>query len=278
MNGSRMNSNKKKIRMMKRTAVIVGVLAILTMFFFIGKSFFSPAKGVAKEVQSVQLARELPAQGLAKNAPKEYDGQTRKVAYLTFDDGPSKLLPQFLEILKKNNAKGTFFFVGNRLGQKELIPYVKQAAEDGHYVGSHSMTHQFGKLYTQGEFVDEMKEGLGLLNDITKKNSKLVRPPYGSMPGLNEGLRNKAAEAGIKVWDWTIDSYDWKMKGNPQGIVNEVMKGVDEEVEVILMHEHQQTVDALESIIKQLKEKGYELEAYDENAHFPVNFWKDERL
>ena len=30
------------------------------------------------------------------------------------------------------------------------------------------------------------------------------------MPGLNEGLRNKVVEGGFKVWDWTIDSLDWK--------------------------------------------------------------------
>jgi peptidoglycan/xylan/chitin deacetylase (PgdA/CDA1 family) len=273
-----MNKNSAKIRIIKRTSLIVGILAVFMGLFFVGKSFFSPAKGVAKAEQKVQLATVLPQQNLSKTAPQEYNGQVRKVAYLTFDDGPSKLLPQFLEVLKKHDAKGTFFFVGGNLGRKDLVPYVKQAADEGHYVGSHSMTHKFGKLYTQGEFVDEMKEGLKMINDITGENPKLVRPPYGSMPGLSEELRNKTAEAGIKVWDWTIDSYDWKMKGNPQGIVNEVMKGAKDPVEVILLHEHQQSLDALEPIIIQLKEQGYELEAYDEKAHFPVNFWKDERL
>ncbi|GGE67531.1 polysaccharide deacetylase [Priestia taiwanensis] len=273
-----MNKNADKIRMIKRTCVIIGILAVFTGIFFAGKAFFSPAKGVAKVEQTLQLATELPVQGLGKSAPQEYNGQVRKVAYLTFDDGPSKLLPKFLEVLKKHDAKGTFFFVGGNLAKKDLAPYVKQTVEEGHYAGAHSMTHKYGKLYNQNEFVDEMKEALKMIDEITGKNPKLVRPPYGSTPGLHEQLRNETAEAGIKVWDWTIDSNDWRLKGNPQGIVEQVMKGADENVEVILLHEHQQSLDALEPIIIQLKEKGYELVAYDEKAHFPVNFWKDERL
>ncbi|MEE2016159.1 polysaccharide deacetylase, partial [Bacillus thuringiensis] len=32
------------------------------------------------------------------------------------------------------------------------------------------------------------------------------------------------------------------------------------------------------AIIKGLREKGYEFEAYGENNHFPINFWHDNRI
>ena len=39
------------------------------------------------------------------------------------------------------------------------------------------------------------------------------------------------------------------------------------------MHDiHPQFVEAVPAIIKELKEEGYEFEAYDENNHFPINF------
>lgn len=60
-----------------------------------------------------------------------------------------------------------------------------------------------------------MKEDQGLIANIIGKSPKLTRPPYGSMPGLNEGLRNKVVEGGFKVWDWTIDSLDWRYNKMP---------------------------------------------------------------
>ena len=54
-----------------------------------------------------------------------------------------------------------------------------------------------------------MKETLALIHNITGTTPKLVRPPYGSAPGLKgEEIRNQIVEAAIKVWDWTIDSND----------------------------------------------------------------------
>ncbi|PEP37907.1 peptidoglycan-N-acetylglucosamine deacetylase, partial [Bacillus pseudomycoides] len=61
----------------------------------------------------------------------------------------------------------------------------------------------------------EMKEDQGLIANIIGEFPKLTRPPYGSMPGLNEALRNKVVEDGLKVWDWTIDSLDWKYNKMP---------------------------------------------------------------
>ena len=72
------------------------------------------------------------------------------------------------------------------------------------------MTHNYKKLYTEGHYVDEMKEDQGLIAGVLGKSPVLTRPSYGSMPGLNEALRNKVVENGLKVWDWTIDSLDWK--------------------------------------------------------------------
>ncbi|MDR4369453.1 polysaccharide deacetylase, partial [Bacillus cereus] len=89
---------------------------------------------------------------------------------------------------------------------------------------------------------------------------------------------NQIVEAGIKVWDWTIDSNDWKLKGNPQQIIENVKRTTTEDVEVVLMHEKPQTLQALPEIIKFYKEKGYEFGVYNEADHFQLNFQKDQRL
>lgn len=79
-----------------------------------------------------------------------------------------------------------------------------------------------------------MKKGQGLIANIFGESPKLTRPSYGSS-GLNEALRNKVVENDLKVWDWTIDSLDWKNKTSV--IVQNVLVGATNPKEVILMHD-----------------------------------------
>ncbi|MGE1055086.1 polysaccharide deacetylase family protein [Bacillus cereus] len=238
-------------------------------------------KGVANEnirLANTQQQGKKEDTSLAKQ--KRADGKpVGKVVYLTFDDGPSELTGKFLDVLKEQHVASTFFMQGSNLQNTGFQENVKRAVKEGHYIGAHSMTHNSDKLYKKGQFVTEMKETLALIHNITGTTPKLVRPPYGSAPGLKgQDIRNKIVEAGIKVWDWTIDSNDWKLKGNPQQIIENVKRTTTEDVEVVLMHEKPQTLQALPEIIKFYKEKGYEFRVYNEADHFQLNFQKDQRL
>ena len=268
----------------KTKKIIITMVAIVAIAvgYCMFQSINSPAKAVAKQENTVQLASEQPKIKIKKATPTHFNGKERKVAYLTFDDGPGKYTADLLNILKENDVKATFFLIGENV--KQFPELVKREKEEGHYVGMHSMTHDFKKLYTSGEYVNEMKEDQGLIANIIKESPKLTRPPYGSMPGLNETLRNRTVEANLKVWDWTIDSLDWKYNKMPvdaasSQIVQNVLTNANQSKEVILMHDiHPQSVAAVPAIIKGLKEKGYEFEAYHEDEHFSVNFWHDRRI
>ncbi|HFF3738267.1 MULTISPECIES: polysaccharide deacetylase family protein [Bacillus cereus group] len=277
------SQNKKKTNVVTKAILSLGVVLATTFFtfFLIGKWNSIPAKGVANE--SIQLANTQQQQkkkdtSLAKQ--KRPDGKpVGRVVYLTFDDGPSELTGKFLDVLKEQHVSSTFFMQGSNLQNTGFQENVKRAVKEGHYIGAHSMTHNSDKLYKKGQFVTEMKETLALIHNITGTTPKLVRPPYGSAPGLKgQDIRNKIVEAGIKVWDWTIDSNDWKLKGNPQQIIENVKRTTTEDVEVVLMHEKLQTLQALPEIIKFYKEKGYEFGVYNEADHFQLNFQKDQRL
>lgn len=272
----------KNVFNIKRIIITIVTMAIIAIGYFMFQLITSPATAVAKQENPVQLISEQPKIEIKKVAPNRFNGKERKVAYLTFDDGPGKYTAEVLDILKQNNAKATFFLIGENVKQfPELV--IREKAE-GHYVGMHSMTHDFKRLYTNGEYVNEMKEAQSLIANILGESPILTRPPYGSKPGLNEALRDEVVEAGFKVWDWTIDSLDWNYNKMPVDaasaqIVQNVLAGATESQEIILMHDiHPQTVAALPAIIKGLKEKGYELEAYNEEEHFSVNFWNDKRV
>ncbi|MGH0853122.1 peptidoglycan-N-acetylglucosamine deacetylase [Bacillus cytotoxicus] len=266
--------------LVKRVLLLcIGAIFLSEMVLGLGNAVHASTEDDAK---SVQLVSEIQTALAPKEAPKQYNGQVRKVAYLTFDDGPGKYTAELLDMLKKEDAKATFFLIGSNV--KAFPDLVKREHAEGHYVGMHSMTHNYKKLYTEGRYVDEMKEDQGLIAGVIGKSPVLTRPSYGSMPGLNEALRNKVVENGLKVWDWTIDSLDWKYNKMPVDaasaqIVQNVLAGANKPTEVILMHDiHPQSVKAVPAIIKGLKEKGYELEGYKEDEHFPLNFWHDHRI
>lgn len=272
-----------RIRM---TTLVKRALLICVGVLFLYEAVYGSANialaSTEDETKSVQLVSEIQTALAPKEAPKQYNGQIRKVAYLTFDDGPGKYTAELLDMLKKEDAKATFFLIGANV--KAFPDLVKREVAEGHYVGMHSMTHNYKKLYTEGHYVDEMKEDQGLIAGVIGKSPILTRPSYGSMPGLNEALRNKVVENGLKVWDWTIDSLDWKYNKMPVDaasaqIAQNVLAGATDPTEVVLMHDiHPQSVKAVPAIIKGLKEKGYELESYHEDEHFPLNFWHDKRI
>ncbi|MCC2507946.1 polysaccharide deacetylase [Bacillus cereus] len=281
------NTSKKSVRKAFLTLMLILTTTFL-MFFIIGKFNSAPAKGTTHEEKNnqsvMQHSKEKKIEKeIEKTNPqkeKKADGKPiGKFVYLTFDDGPSTLTGKFLDVLKENNVKATFFMQGSNLQNTSYQINVKRAVKEGHYIGAHSMTHNSDKLYKKGQFVPEMKETLSLIQSITGTNPKLVRPPYGSHPGLkSEELRNQIVDAGIKIWDWTIDSEDWKLKDNPNQIIENVKKYTTDDVEVVLMHEKAQTLQVLPQIIKFYKEKGYEFGVYNDADHFHLNFEKDTRL
>ncbi|MBP0724721.1 polysaccharide deacetylase [Bacillus sp. RG28] len=237
--------------------------------------------GSSDNAKAIQNLKVSPVSKIKLTTTKKplittYNGKTQKVMYLTFDDGVSKYEKDIVNILEKNNVKATFFLIGTTL--KEYPHNPQSLLQKGEYVGMHSMSHNYKKLYIEGHFTEEMLTEQKLLKGLTGKEIHLVRPPYGSKPGLTLDERNQLANSGLKMWDWTIDSYDWNLPHNPKQIINNVLRHANRNVEVVLLHEKKQTVEALPSIIKGLKAKGYTFKAYDEDQHFPLNFWHDGRL
>lgn len=203
---------------------------------------------------------------------------SEKVAYLTFDDGPNKYTPKVLDILKKKHVKATFFVIGGRIARSPDT--MSRIVREGHYIGLHSMSHDTKRLYNGDPFalVTEMEQTRTIVHATTGLDSQLVRVPYGSRPYLKENYRNALVQEQYKLWDWTIDTYDWKSNGDPSTVVERLINQTDEEVEVILMHDSAVTVKALPQIIDYLHSQGYTLLPYDPSSHLKVNFWKDERL
>lgn len=198
---------------------------------------------------------------------------TSKTVYLTFDDGPAKVSGDILALLKKYNAKATFFMIDGNI--KMYPDAAKQMVEEGHSVGSHSVTHDAKKFYKSADsVVGEMSQTLGTIKSTAGVDSVLIRTPYGSSPYMTPTYRKAIDSKGYKMWDWNIDSRDWDYKD--ARYVDSVIEQLNQlktstQPLVILMHERPQTAAHLERLLDYLSKQGYEMKAINASME-PVQF------
>ncbi|MCM3636511.1 polysaccharide deacetylase [Sporosarcina luteola] len=208
----------------------------------------------------------------------------KPTVYLTFDDGPNQFTLINHATLEKYKVPATFFFLGNHMKQNESI--VNTVSKSGHYIGSHSMTHDKTLVYNSTEsFIAEMAGGAELVEQLTGKSSNLVRVPYGSKPLVTPGMQKSLIARGFKLWDWDVDSNDWRYTDKQAGqIVKNVQDGVIKAVKsgdkdiIILLHDRSQTTIALPRIIEWLQKEGYNFKTYEPDNHIIQNFLRDPLL
>lgn len=214
----------------------------------------------------------------APKAPKVQD--TRKIAYLTFDDGPNEKTDTILDILKKYDAKATFFMIEPKA--RKYKGEVERTVAEKHAIASHSVTHDKKKVYSSPEaLLKEMNTTRATLASITGIDSHLIRVPYGSKPYLKKEFRDILAKNDLQLWDWNVDSNDWRFSSDKIiSTVENQVKNLKKQnrTPIILFHNQESSVEALPVIIEFLKAEGYTLKAYDPEHHFMVNFWNDERI
>jgi peptidoglycan-N-acetylglucosamine deacetylase len=197
---------------------------------------------------------------LARNNPGEIfiNGSTiEKVAALTFDDGPdSSVTPRVLDILKNNNVKANFFFVGTQI--KYFPGVVKRAYNEGHLILNHSLNHpHFTELNAQGIKNQIIYTG-EIIRSIIGKRPSLVRPPYGE---TNERVLAAARETKNKIIIWSTDSMDWVPGIEKLEVIQNVLDNV-RPGEIIIMHSgpgQKTVIRALPEIIKGLKARGFSI-------------------
>ncbi len=181
------------------------------------------------------------------------DSQHKAIA-LTFDDGPwPTTTRQILDILKKNNIKATFFWVGRYL---QTYPELgKQVASAGHAIGNHTWNHQYIK-YNEDGAAREIDRTSALIEELTGVKTSMFRPPGGI---LNNGLAAYAQKKNYAVIMWSADSLDWRTA--TQSLMDNVMRQANSGG-IVLMHDgggnRSRTVQALPDIIARFKKEGYQ--------------------
>ena len=193
-----------------------------------------------------------------------------KVLYLTIDDGPSAYTDKIIKILNKNNAHATFFMINANM---QVYPeQVKHIVESGNTGGFHSVSHDIHKLYASSKSAkEEFDINQKTFEKITGQTSKIIRLPFGSKPYTPKASYDELVNAGYKLWDWTLDTEDWRST-SPQIIKNVKKYSQNADNVVLLIHERQQTVAVLDEMLKYLKSQGFEIVAIKQ-SEVEKNYW-----
>lgn len=206
----------------------------------------------------------------------EEDTSDLKV-YLTFDDGPSDLTPQVLDLLDKYDAKATFFVVYT--DNEKYTSYLKDIVDRGHTLALHSYSHNYDKIYKSVDaFLEDFEKVYNWVYEETGERATLFRFPGGSTNGKKSVVNDIIAEMerrGFIYYDWNVSSGDGSNLTTTENILENVCTNVGSfDMPVVLMHDgagKNATLAALPTILKTLADDGYEFCALDEKLE-PIQY------
>ena len=224
-----------------------------------------------KEIEKQAKIPKLTEQG--KENIKNIYHTDKKVAYLTFDDGPSNNTHQILDILKQNNIKATFFVLGS---QVEIFPETtNRIYNEGHYIANHGYSHKYSSIYQSPEQVlnefNQCNQIVAKTINVPEYNSHLFRFPGGSVGGKYAELKKQAVtlleQNDILHIDWnSLTGDSEKVNPTEEYLMDNLQKTTEGKNSlVILMHDAQAkkiTAETLTKVIEYLQQQGYSFESF----------------
>ena len=182
-----------------------------------------------------------------------------KCVALTFDDGPAPQTPTLLKTLVDAKVPATFFLVGQMVRSHPDI--AKQiAGTPGMTVANHTISHPMLTRIPPARAATEITADAKLIEEVTGVKQKYFRPPY--------GLHNKATDAvakklGQAVVLWSAGALDWQYDKAAK-IIEVTMPQIAPGA-IVLAHDiHPWTVQAVPTLIKRLRARGYTLVSLDD--------------
>ncbi|MFJ8468664.1 glycosyltransferase [Streptomyces swartbergensis] len=193
---------------------------------------------------------------------------------LTFDDGPDPVwTPKVLDVLKKHDAHAVFFVTGTMASRYPDL--VRRMVAEGHEVGLHTFNHPDLSYQSKKRIDWELSQNQLAISGAAGIRTSLFRPPYSSFAGAMDNLSWPVTEyIGRRGYITVVnntDSEDWRKPGVEEIIRKATPKGG--KGAIVLMHDsggdRHQTVEALDRMLPDLREQGYEFHNLTEALDAP---------
>ena len=192
--------------------------------------------------------------------------QEDKVAYLTFDDGPSARTVEILRVLDNYHVKATFFVVTKADAKSGQL--LKKIAEAGHAVGMHSNSHAMAAIYASPQAtLEDFSLNYDYILSVTGQAPSVFRFAGGSSNAKNPATGQfdsliEMNRRGFVCFDWNASTGD-AVSGQASKakiIQNTINSTLDRQTVVLLAHDTPSkgtTVAALPEIIQFYQKAGY---------------------
>jgi peptidoglycan/xylan/chitin deacetylase (PgdA/CDA1 family) len=162
-----------------------------------------------------------------------------------------------LDTLHQNNAKATFFCVGENLQKHSEI--AQEITDQGHVLANHTMNHLKGWQTSHDGYIENAKKCQETLEKYS--NSNLFRPPYGR---ITKSQSNSLKGAGYEIIMWDLISYDYDRKLNLNRALHQLIKH-SEPGSIVVFHDSTKAWNQLKVIlpkyIHELSDRGYSFES-----------------
>jgi peptidoglycan/xylan/chitin deacetylase (PgdA/CDA1 family) len=223
-----------------------------------------PAAAACSNPNAIGLARTVEIDttggpGFGFEHFRQHDFLRTKEVVLTFDDGPwLDTTPKVLHALAEHCTKATFFPIGKHATYYPEI--LKQVAEAGHTIGSHTWSHQ--DLSKKGMTVDGAKAEIEKGVSAVRAGAGSPTAPFFRFPALRHPpeIVTYLGERNVAIFSTDMDSFDFTAR-KPDQVINKIMTKLEKHGKgIVLMHDFQKnTAEAVSELLKQLKEKGYKV-------------------
>ena len=189
-----------------------------------------------------------------------------KVAFLTFDDGPSRNTEKILDTLAKYNVSATFFVIGENLTEVGAKT-AKRALEEGHMLGLHTETHSYDKIYrTVDSFLADYDKLASRFVEEFGECPAIFRFPGGSYSSyinpIKEDLKKELERRGFIGYDWSVSGEDSVGTPTAASIKKNIYDSIEGQTRpIILLHDSpcsNLTAEVLPEILEKLIADGYE--------------------
>ena len=181
------------------------------------------------------------------------ESENVKDVYLTFDDGPTKGVTDWvLDLLMKHGVKATFFCLGKNIETNPDL--LRRISAEGHTAANHTFNHLNGwKNSTQKYLYD-----ISLCEKFALKN--YFRPPYGKLSPM-QYLKLKKK---YKIIFWDLLSYDFQNTVSPSVSIEKI-KQYSRNGSIIVFHDSLKAEKNLKlilpGVLNYLKAEGFSFRA-----------------
>lgn len=266
--------------MKKRTYIKIGMLVILLAVLTItsnvveNKNTIQTSAGVNLDNKKVEWGirrsdnHEQPDLGsnnkkiIDENEDMAIGNNEEKYVYLTFDEGyEAGYSSSILDTLKENDVKAAFFITGHYLNsQPELV---ERMIQEGHIVGNHTVNHPSMPSLNEEKLKEEVMKLHTTVYEKFGYEMKYLRPPKGE---FSERTLWQTKQLGYTtvMWSFAYDDWDENKQGRESYGKEKILKNVHNGAIILLHANSKDNCNILDSVIKEIKNMGYEFKSLDE--------------